>query len=150
MKLAACLLVLSAGACSAALADEPQSPAQPPAAESPAAPAPAAQTSAATAPASTSEAKQVPGAPAAPAPKADKSEAGNGVLTEAEIKQMRGRGYKPVNRNGMLVFCRDEGQLGSHFPRTRCNTLKELKDAELNGKEYANSVQRSADPFKGP
>ncbi|HMH26961.1 MAG TPA: hypothetical protein VK580_00155 [Steroidobacteraceae bacterium] len=150
MKLAACLLVLSAGACSAALADEPQSPAQPPAAESPAAPAPAAQTSAATAPASTSEAKQVPGAPAAPAPKADKSEAGNGVPTEAEIKQMRGRGYKPVNRNGMLVFCRDEGQLGSHFPRTRCNTLKELKDAELNGKEYANSVQRSADPFKGP
>ena len=114
------------------------------------APAPAAQTSAATAPASTSEAKQVPGAPAAPAPKADKSEAGNGVPTEAEIKQMRGRGYKPVNRNGMLVFCRDEGQLGSHFPRTRCNTLKELKDAELNGKEYANSVQRSADPFKGP
>jgi hypothetical protein len=150
MKLAACLLVLSAGACSAALADEPQSPAQPPAAESPAAPAPAAQTSAATAPASTSEAKQVPGAPAAPAPKVDKSEAGNGVPTEAEIKQMRGRGYKPVNRNGMLVFCRDEGQLGSHFPRTRCNTLKELKDAELNGKEYANSVQRSADPFKGP
>jgi hypothetical protein len=150
MKLAACLLVLSAGACSAALADEPQLPAQPPAAESPAAPAPAApapaaQTSAATAPASTSEAKQVPGAPAAPAPKAV-----NGIPTEAEIKQMRGRGYKPVNRNGMLVFCRDEGELGSHFQRTRCNTLKELKDAELNGKEYANSVQRSADPFKGP
>ena len=150
MKLAACLLVLSAGACSAALADEPQSPAQPPAAESPAAPAPAAQTSAATAPASTSEAKQVAGATPAPAPKADKSEAGNGVPTEAEIKQMRGRGYKPVNRNGTLVFCRDEGELGSHFQRTRCNTLKELKDAELNGKEYANSVQRSADPFKGP
>ena len=150
MKLAACLLVLSAGAGSATLAGEPQSPAQTPAAESPAAPAPAAQTSAASAPASASEAKQVPGAPAAPAPKADKSEAGNGVPTEAEIKQMRGRGYKPVNRNGMLVFCRDEGELGSHFQRTRCNTLKELKDAELNGKEYVNSLQRLADPFKGP
>jgi hypothetical protein len=150
MKIAACLLVLSAGAGSATLAGEPQSPAQTPAAESPAAPAPAAQTSAASAPASASEAKQVPGAPAAPAPKADKSEAGNGVPTEAEIKQMRGRGYKPVNRNGMLVFCRDEGELGSHFQRTRCNTLKELKDAELNGKEYVNSLQRLADPFKGP
>jgi hypothetical protein len=151
MKLAACLLVLSAGAGSATLADEPQSPSQTPAAESPAAPAPAAQTSAASAPASTSEAKQVPGTPpAAPDPRADKSEAGNGVPTEAEIKQMRGRGYKPVSRNGTLVFCRDEPQLGSHFQRTRCNTLKELKDAELSAKEYVNSIQRSADPFKGP
>jgi hypothetical protein len=150
MKLAACLLVLSAAACSAALADEPQSPAQTPAAESPAAPATAAQTSAASAPASSSEAKQVPGTPAAPVAKADQSEAGNGVPTEAEIKQMRGRGYKPVSRNGTLVFCRDEFQMGSHFQRTRCNTLKELKDAELSAKEYVNSVQRSADPFKGP
>jgi hypothetical protein len=150
MKLAACLLVLSAGAGSATLADEPQSPSQTPAAESPAARAPAAQTSTASAPASTSEAKQVPGTPAAPVPKADKSEVGNGVPTEAEIKQMRGRGYKPVSRNGTLVFCRDEGQIDSHFQRTRCNTLKELKDAELSGKEYVNSVQRSADPFKGP
>jgi hypothetical protein len=160
MKLAACLLVLSAGAGSATLADEPQSPAQTPAAESPAAPAPAAQTpaaespaaqtSAASAPAGTGEAKQLPGAPAAAVAKADKSEAGNGVPTEAEIKQMRGRGYKPVSRNGTLVFCRDEGELGSHFQRTRCNTLKELKDAELRAKEYVNSVQRSADPFKGP
>jgi hypothetical protein len=63
---------------------------------------------------------------------------------------MRGRGYKPVSRNGTLVFCRDEPQLGSHFQRTRCNTLKELKDAELSAKEYVNSIQRSADPFKGP
>jgi hypothetical protein len=153
MKFAACLLVLSAGAGSATLADEPQSPAQTPAAESPAAQTSTQTTSSPTTatgtPASTSEVKQVPGA-AAPAPKADKSEAGNGVPTEAEIKQMRGRGYKPVNRNGMLVFCRDEGELGSHFQRTRCNTLKELKDSELNGKEYVNSVQRLADPFKGP
>jgi cell pole-organizing protein PopZ len=154
MKLAACFLVLSAGVCSAAPADEPQSPAQTPAAESPAVQTSTQTTSSpatvASATASTSEVKQVQGAPAVPAPKADKSEAANGVPTEAEIKQMRGRGYKPVNRNGMLVFCRDEGELGSHFQRTRCNTLKELKDAELRAKEYVNSVQRSADPFKGP
>lgn len=154
MKLAACLLVLSAGAGSTALADEPQSPAQTPAAESRAAQTStqttSAPTTAASAPASTSESKQVPGTSAAPAPKAGKSDAVNGGPTDAEIKQMRGRGYKPVNRNGMLVFCRDEGELGSHFQRTRCNTLKELKDAELNGKEYVNSLQRLADPFKGP
>jgi hypothetical protein len=46
--------------------------------------------------------------------------------TNALIKQMRGRGYKPINRNGILVFCRTEGQLGTHFERSRCNTIDEL------------------------
>jgi hypothetical protein len=155
MKLAACFLVLSAGVCSAALAEEPQSPvAQSPAAQTPSQ-ATTAQTApepstVASAPANTSEAKPAPGAPLAPAPKADKSAVIDAAPTDAEIKQMRGRGYKPLTRNGTMLFCRDEGELGSHFQRTRCNTLKELKDAELRAKDYVNSVQRSADPFKGP
>ena len=168
MKLAACFLVVSAGVWSAALADEPPSPAtQPPAAQAPAAPSPATPSPATpspatpspatpspapSAPSSAADAKAAPGAPAAPAPKADKSEVVNLAATEAEIKQMRGRGYKPVNRNGTLVFCRDEGEIGTHFRRTHCSTLKQLKDAELSGKEYVNSIQQqgSAVPFKGP
>ena len=157
MKSAACFLVLSAGVCFAALADEPQSPAaQPAATETPATQTPAQTTSAPTtavsAPASTGDAKQVPGTPAAPAPKADKSEVVNVAATEAEIKRMRGRGYKPVNRNGTLVFCRDEGELGSHFQRTHCSTLKQLKDAEQSGQEYVNSIKQQGSPtqFKGP
>jgi hypothetical protein len=159
MKLAACFLLVSAGAWSAAPADEPPSPAaQPPAAQAPAAPSPAAQTTAAqtttpSAPSSAADTKAAPGTPAAPpATKADKSEVVNVAATEAEIKQMRGRGYKPVNRNGTLVFCRDEGEIGTHFQRTRCSTLDQLKQAELSGKEYVNSIQQqgSAVPFKGP
>jgi len=159
MKLAACFLVLSACVCSAAPGDEPQSPAQTPAAERTAADTPAAQIPAQTAPAQTTaasapagDAKQVPGTPAAPAPKADKSDVVDAAATEAEIKRMRGRGYKPVNRNGTLVFCRDEGELGSHFQRTHCSTLKQLKDAEQSGQEYVNSIQQQGSPtqFKGP
>jgi hypothetical protein len=168
MKLAACFLVVSAGVWSAAPADEPPSPA----AQSPAAPSPATQTTAAQAPAtqapatqttatqapapsapsSAADAKATPGTPAAPPAKADKSEVVNAVATEAEIKHMRGRGYKPVNRNGTLVFCRDEGEIGTHFQRTHCSTLDQLKQAELSGKEYVNSIQQqgSAVPFKGP
>ncbi len=76
----------------------------------------------------------------------------NAGPTDAQIKQMRGRGYKPVNRNGTLVFCRDEGEIGTHFQRTHCSTLDQLKQAELSGKEYVNSIQQqgSAVPFKGP
>jgi hypothetical protein len=150
MKLAACFLVLSAGVCSAALAEEPQSPAaQTPSQTMPAQTTPE-PTTVASATANTSEAKPAPGAPVAPVPKADKSTVVDAAPTEAEIKQMRGRGYKPVTRNGTVVFCRSEGELGSHFPRTRCNTLKELKDSEQGGKDYVNSIQRLADPFKGP
>jgi hypothetical protein len=172
MKLqAVCFLLLSAGMYSAVSADEPPSAAtQPAAAQSSAAQpataqAPAAQAPASSAPSSASDAtaapstassagdvKSPPGAAAAPTPKADKSEVVNVAATDAEIKQMRSRGYKPVNRNGTLVFCRDEGELGSHFQRTHCSTLKQLKDAELSGKEYVNSLQQqgSAVPFKGP
>jgi hypothetical protein len=159
MKLAACFLLLSAGVYSAAPADEPPSPAtqpaaeQAPAAQTPAEQAPAAQAPAAQAPASSAaDVKAAPGTAAAPTPKADKSEVVNVAATDAEIKQMRSRGYKPVNRNGTLVYCRDEGEIGSHFQRTHCSTLKQLKDAELSGKEYVNSIQQqgSAVPFKGP
>ena len=167
MKLAACFLVLSAGMYSAAPADEPPPAAQSPAAQSPAAQSPAAkapagpsptaqpspaQTTAPSAASSTSDVKSAPGTAAAPAAKADKSELVNVAATEAEIKQMRGRGYKPVNRHGTLVFCRDEGEIGTHFQRTHCSTLEQLKQAELSGKEYVNTIQQqgSAVPFKGP
>jgi len=65
---------------------------------------------------------------------------------------MRSRGYKPVTRNGAMVFCRSEGEIGTHFQRTHCSTLDDLKQAELSGKEFVNSIQSqgSAVPFKGP
>jgi hypothetical protein len=64
---------------------------------------------------------------------------------------MRARGYKPVNRNGMLVYCRAERQIGTHFPQERCSTMDQLKQAELTGKDYARSIQQQGSPteFKG-
>jgi hypothetical protein len=44
------------------------------------------------------------------------------------------------------VFCRSEGELGTHFERTRCNTLDELKDAERTGQEYTNQIQQQGSP----
>lgn len=136
MKLAACILMLSAGLCSwAALADDAQTPAaQPPAGQTP---APSALSS---------DAKKLEAAAAATPAKTDKSEVINVASTDALIKRMRARGYKPVNRNGVLVFCRSEGELGTHFERTRCNTLDELKDAERTGQEYTNQIQQQGSP----
>jgi hypothetical protein len=133
------LLILSA-VFTLAHADQPPPPAPQPTAEQPAA-----------------EVKPVPEAMPAPDPapattaKTEKARE-TAAITDAQIKQMRGRGYKPVKRNGTLVFCRSEGELGSHFERQRCNTIDELKQAELSGKEYVNSIQQqgSPTPFKGP
>jgi len=142
MKLTACILVLSAGMCSWALADEPQTPAAQPA---------AAQTTAPNAPAATDAANAATtakpaAAPAATLAKVDTSQVVNVADTDALIKKMRGRGYKPVNRRGILVFCRPEGQLGTHFLRERCNTLDELKDAERTGQEFTNQIQQQGSP----
>jgi hypothetical protein len=160
MKLAACFLLMSGGVCSAVLADEPPPPAPlPAAAQAPAVQAQAPSDASSDAkpapnPASNpSDVKPAPGtAAAAGAPKAVLTVVANTGPTDAEIKQMRGRGFKPVTRNGTMVFCRDEGEIGTHFQRTRCSTLEQLKAAELSGKEYVNSIQQqgSAVPFKGP
>ena len=132
MKLTTRFLMLSAGLYSLALAEEPQVPTpQPVAAETPA------PSSDAVKPAPTT---------ATPPAKTDTSELVNIADTEALIKKMRARGYKPINRKGILVFCRPEGEIGTHFPRERCNTLDELKDAERTGQEYTNHIQQQASP----
>ena len=155
MKSAACLFALSATVCFAVLADEPPSSAPQPPAAPVQAPAPSAASSASdanAADAKPADAKPGSTTAAAPVAKVDKTEVASTGPTEAEIKQMRGRGIKTVNRNGTLVFCRDEAEIGTHFQRTRCSTLDQLKQAELTGKEYVNSIQQqgSAVPFKGP
>ena len=142
MKSVAYFFVLSA-VFTLARADEPQAPAAHPAEQ--AAPVqavtevkPAPEVSPAVQPAVRAE----------PAEKASETAA----VTDAQIKQMRGRGYKPVMRNGTLVFCRSEGQIGTHFEQSRCNSIDELNRAQLTGKEYVNHIQQQASPtpFKGP
>ena len=128
MKLPVGLAAFSIFATSMAFAQEPPAP-----------PAP---------PPSTLAADASPEAAAAATAKATdaKAAAAAKAATDAEIKTMRNRGYKPVNRNGTLVYCRAEGQIGTHFQKERCNTMDELKQAELTGKEYVKSIQQQGSP----
>lgn len=129
MKLAVCLSALSLCAFSASFAEEPQTAA--------------------------AQGAPVTAADANPAAAADKAAADKAATekaaADAEIKTMRARGYKPVNRNGILVYCRSEGQIGTHFQQERCSTMDQLKQAELTGKDYVKSIQQQGSPseFKG-
>jgi hypothetical protein len=141
MKLAACILTSSACLYSWALAEDVPAP-QPAAAQ-----ASITQASEPIAPAGTVNAT-TSSKPVAALPPAEvnKDKAMDVASTDALIKKMRARGYKPLNRNGILVFCRSEGELGSHFERTRCSTLDELKDAERSGQQYTNQIQHQGSP----
>lgn len=130
MKLATYLTVLSVCAFSSTFAEEPQTP--------------AAQSTVAATPVTATIATAVV-KPAAAAPATDAAAA------EAQVKLMRARGYKTSTRNGTVVYCRSEGQIGTHFEKTHCNTLEELKAAEHSGKEYVNQIQQQGSPtqFQG-
>ncbi len=39
-----------------------------------------------------------------------------------------------------------KAEIGSHFVRTRCNTIDELKNAELTGQEYTKQIQQQGSP----
>jgi hypothetical protein len=88
MKLTTCILALSVGPCSWALADEPQKPAAQPV---------AAQTPVSTVPKGDAAKPESATAVTTPA-QTDTSEVVNVAATEALIKTMRERGYKPINR----------------------------------------------------
>jgi hypothetical protein len=145
MKLTACLAIFSMYASSAAFAEEPQSP---PSSQSAAqAEKPVTATAAAAAAAAVAPTPPTAGVDTKPEAAAAAAKA----ATDAEIKTMRSRGYKPVNRNGTLVYCRAEGQIGTHFQQERCSTMDQLKQAELSGKDYVKSIQQQGSPneFKG-
>jgi hypothetical protein len=61
---------------------------------------------------------------------------------KAVDKRLRAQGYKPVNHNGTLRYCRSETALGSRFPTSVCGTPEELDFAQQNGKETVQRIQQ--------
>jgi hypothetical protein len=123
MKLAVSMAVLSIAVFSSACAVRSQSPAAKPAVAQPVAAQPAA---------------------AQPAAAPDAVAANPGTVTDAQIKQMRARGYTTAVRNGTTVFCKNSTEVGSRFPVSRCNTIDELNVAAQSGKEFTQSFQQQA------
>jgi len=105
-------------------------------------PSQAAGTTPQSAPAATESSSSV--APTAATPAAPKVDADAEAKAQALAveKKMRGRGYKPVVRNGTTYFCRSETAIGSRFPTQICGTPEDLDRAALNGKETTEKIQQ--------
>jgi hypothetical protein len=107
----------------------------PPAAAQPAASLPASST-AATPP-------QDPAAAAEQAKAEAQSKADADAKAKATDKRLRAMGYKPMNTNGTMRYCRSEPLLGSRLERQVCGTPEELAFAEQQGKETVRQIQQN-------
>jgi len=112
---------------------------------------PSQQTSAPTAPASLTAAAppQDPAASAEQAKVEAKAKAEAQAKSDADAKakaidkRLRAAGYKPMNTNGTMRYCKSEQQLGSRFERQVCGTPEELDFAEQQGKETVRQIQQN-------
>jgi hypothetical protein len=63
------------------------------------------------------------------------------TLTQEEVKQLLAQGYRPLNRDGQLYYCRRETELGSRFAKLHCRTGEQAKQRAEDGKDWLNKVQ---------
>ena len=84
------------------------------------------------------------------APQPDANKAGKKVLvddtvTDAQLKQILSKGYKPATqaRGNEVYYCRSERELGSRFETKVCKTAAQIFQDEQGSKEAATYVQRT-------
>jgi hypothetical protein len=77
-----------------------------------------------------------------PAASTAKTESPKQVDVEAQTKRLRGQGYRPETRNGMLLYCRKETAIGSRFESKICGTADELDKSAQNSKDLVETIQR--------
>jgi len=65
------------------------------------------------------------------------------TLTDAQVKQLLARGYKPQGHGDDVVYCRREQQLGSRFETRICRSAAQIVQDELNSKELTETMQRT-------
>jgi hypothetical protein len=65
------------------------------------------------------------------------------TLTSNEVKQLLAQGYRPLNRDGQIYYCRRETVLGSHFETLNCRTGEQAKARARDGQDMTSKLQRS-------
>jgi hypothetical protein len=60
---------------------------------------------------------------------------------EAKLKQLKAAGYRPEMKNGQVIFCRKEQQLGSRFDKKACDTAENLERQMKAGQDLTAKRQ---------
>jgi len=133
------IVSLCIGPVSHALAGDQPTPASAPTSTSAAPPSPAASP----------ESPQVAAETQAKADAEAKAKADAEAKAKAVDKRLRAQGYKPINHNGTLRYCRGEQAIGSRFETQVCGTPEELDFAQQNGKETVQRIQQMNSSLPG-
>jgi len=80
---------------------------------------------------------------------AEQAKADADAKAKAIDKRLRAMGYKPMNTNGTMRYCKSEQTLGSRFERQVCGTPEELDFAEQQGKETVRQIQQNNSSLPG-
>jgi len=67
------------------------------------------------------------------------------TVTDAQLKQILSKGYKPESqaRGNEVYYCRSERELGSRFERKICRTAARILEEEQQGKEETTNLERT-------
>jgi hypothetical protein len=64
------------------------------------------------------------------------------TLTNAQVKQLLAKGYRPQGRGDNVYYCRREQVLGSRFEQKVCKTADQITRAELDSQEIAENARK--------
>jgi hypothetical protein len=136
-------MLICFGAVPIALADTPPPPPTPPAAaaSSPAPPSAApAEPEKTPVPPEVAPASAAAVAPSASAPAGESPKPA--ATIDPRVKQLLAKGYRPATRNGEIMYCKTEQELGSRIAAKKvCGTVDELQSRVQDSKDAAERVQ---------
>jgi hypothetical protein len=66
------------------------------------------------------------------------------TVTDAQLKQILAKGYRPVKQapGNEVSYCRNERLSGERFETKVCKTARRILEDEQRGKDLTNSVER--------
>jgi hypothetical protein len=66
------------------------------------------------------------------------------TVTDAQLKQILAKGYRPVTQasGNEVSYCRNEQLAGERFQTKVCKTARRILEDEQRGKDLVNSVER--------
>jgi len=67
------------------------------------------------------------------------------TVTDAQLKQILSKGYKPESqaRGNEVYYCRSERELGTRFERKICRTGARILEEEQQGKEETATLEKT-------
>jgi hypothetical protein len=64
------------------------------------------------------------------------------TMTDAQVKQLLAKGYRPQGQGDGVLYCRREPILGSHFEQKICRSAEEIMRDEQDAKEMTGRMQQ--------